>query len=378
MSVRIFDQNFLESDFLAAFNPSSQQTAFPATNVLAFERRTKVWRTNGYWEFDDTNRTIVFQETASVDISASIAAGSYTSTEAVVAAIEAAMNAAGSSTYLVEIDSSTLKIKFTSNGAGGGGIFTINWPSSTMGSTLGFDDGAVDSGALSYTADVLKIHTGEYLEFDFGLPSNPHAFALTGARNSGIKISPTASIRLQGNETNTWTSPTYDAALTYDGSVIFDVNTAGLFGQNLRYARLSIVDPSNVNGYVEVGAVFLGDYFEGTRGKAQFPFTAEYLDSSRVVTSEGGQTFSDVRQQTEAFSINWFGLTVEEKESIDTLFASLGTGRPFFVQFDSNPNLGFSSRTQKYVRYVKFASAPSYALESPTNFSCQMSFREEL
>lgn len=378
MSVRIFSENFLDADLIASQNPSSEQASFPASNVLAFERRSKVWRTGGYWLIDATNDEIQFEETTSVTLTANVANAAYTSTTALLAAIKTAMEAVGGSTYTVEIDTSTLKIKFTSDGAGGGGIFTIDWPNSNIATILGFDTGASDSGALTYTADILKIHTEEFFEFDLGAPANPKAFALIGGRNKSIKISPTATLNLEGNETDTWTSPTSQTSLSYDDEVICSVSATGIFGQNLRYARLSIADASNTNGYVEIGSLFLGDYFEGTRGKVQFPFVGEHIDRSRTAFSEGGQTFSDIREKTERFSCNWFGLTVSEKEQIDDLFQQLGTSQPFFVQFDSNPDLGFSGRKEKYIRYVKFERAPTYQLESPKNFSCRMIFLEEL
>ena len=53
-----------------------------------------------------------------------------------------------------------------------------------------------------------------------------------------------------------------------------------------------------------------------------------------------------------------------------------GTSDPFFVQLD--PNLAYSSRTSKMIRYVKFESEPDYTLETPNNFSVSMSLREEL
>ena len=379
MSVRIFNENVLDPNLISNQVFSSEQTAFPASNALNFQRRSKVWRTNGHWEITSSNNTIVFRETTAVDLTATVAVADYSSTVALFAAIKSALEAAGSSTYTVESDATTLKVKFTSNGAGGGGIFEIDWTSSSMASILGFVSTEEDTGALTYTADELKIHTDEYIEFDFGISTLPTAFALIGARNSPIKITPSATIKLQGNETNSWGSPTADLTVDYDDEVFCSVNTSGLWSEALRYARIQIIDQANVNGFVEIGALFLGTFFEGTRGKAQFPFRGEHVDRSKRVISEGGQTFSDIREKTEKFSIDWFGLTIAEKESIDDLFFELGTGNPFFVQFDGSTDpLAFSGRKEKYLRYVKFERAPSYQLVSPGNFSCKMTFLEEL
>lgn len=379
MSVRIFDSNFLSPDLVSNQTFSSEQSAFPVSNALNFQRRSKVWRTNGHWEITSSNNTIIFRESTGVDLTATVAEADYSSTDLLFAAIKTALEAAGSSVYTIGLDPTTLKNQLTSDGAGGGGIFEIDWPNSSMASVLGFNTFEEDTGALTYIADELKIHTDEWIQWDFGISTLPTAFALVGARNEPIKITPSATIKLQGNETNVWTSPTSELTIDYDDEVFCAVDATGLWSEALRYARLQITDQSNTNGFVEVGSIFLGSFFAGTRGKAQFPFRGEHVDRSRTVLSEGGQTFSDIREKTERFNIDWFGLTVAEKEEIDDLFLSLGTSNPFFVQFDGSTDpLAFSGRKEKYVRYVKFERAPTYELVSPGNFSARMTFIEEL
>lgn len=378
MSVRIFNENYLDLDLVSNLTFSSEQTAFPVVNALNLNRRSKVWRSNGYWEITADNNTIIFRETTAVDLTATVAVGEYASSAALYTAIKTALEDAGASTYTVSSDTSTLKVKIVSNGLGGGGILEIDWTSSTMAEILGFSTTEEDTGALTYLADELRISTGEWIQFDFGISTLPTAFALIGARNRPIRISPSATIKLQANETNVWETGTINTELTlaYNSSVIASINSDGLWSEALRYARILIEDFSNPEGYIEIGALFLGVFFEGTRGQVQFPFQAQFIDNSRTSFSEGGQTFSDIREKSELFRIQWAGLTVAEKEEIDALWDDLGASNPFFVQFDSNQV--FSSDVSKMVRYVKFTEPPSYELVSPGNFSCNMSLREEL
>lgn len=379
MSVKIFDNNYLDPDLIANEDFSSEQASFPAANALNLERRSKTWRTGGHWEITASNNTLRFFDQLGVPLDAVVPVGKYTSTTSFLSALETAMDSVGVANHTVEIDSTTSKVRISSDLSGGATLFAIVWPVSTIGDVLGFDPSTNDSGASSYLADFLRIHTDEYYEFDFGIETLPTAFALVGPRNEPIKISPNATIKIQGNETNDWTSPSADITVNYDPETLCAVNADGLWPTGgLRYARLQIIDKDNPVGFVEVGALFLGTYFEGTRGKVQFPLRADKVDRSRTVTSEGGQTYSDIRQKTERFSIEWFGLTVAEKEEIDLIFDDLGTSQPFFVQLDSNPNLGFSGRKEKYVRYVKFERAPTWALESPKNFTCSMTLLEEI
>lgn len=378
MGVRIFDDNYLIPSLISNQYKSSEQAAFPLTNAFNFQRRSRVWRSNGYWNITSSNNTIIFRETTGVDLTATVAVSEYTSTTALYAAIKTALEAVGASTYTISQDATTLKHKFTSNGSGGGGIFEIYWSnaSTTMETILGFSSDEDDTGALTYTADALRIHTSEWITWDFGITTLPKAFALIGARNDPIKITPSATITLSANETNVWTSPTYQTTITYDDEVMYVTSSTGLWTEALRYARLDIVDNDNTAGYIEVGALYLGDFFDPTRARVQYPFAGSYVDRSITTFSEGGQSFSDVREKTEVFSISWFGLTVAEKEQIDTMWLSFGTSQPFFVEFD--PDTSFYSTVNKSIRYVKFQQEPSYDLVSPANFSCRMTLREEL
>lgn len=378
MGVRIFNDNFIDPNLVSSQTESSEQAAFPVSNAFNFQRRSKVWRSNGYWDITSSNNTIIFRETTGVDLTATVATSGYTSTTALYAAIKTALEAAGASTYTIAQDATTLKHKLTSDGSGGGGIFEIYWSnaSTTMDTILGFSSDEDDTGALTYTADALTIHTSEWITWDFGISTLPNAFALIGGRNSPIKISPSATITLSANETNVWTDPTASLSITYDDEVMYSVSSTGLWSEALRYARLEITDTDNTEGYVELGALYLGDFFDPSRGRVQFPFNSVYVDNSVTSFSEGGQTFSDIREKTEVFTIRWFGLTTAERELINTLWLSFGTSQPFFVQFD--PEAAFFTTVNKSIRYVKFQGEPTYELVSPGNFSCRMVLREEL
>jgi hypothetical protein len=379
MSVRYMTENFVDADVISNRVASSAQSAFPVSNIENKQRRSKVWRTNGYWNIEaGVNDVIIFQETAATPLTATIADAEYTSSTAFFAAIKTALEAAGASTYTVA-HSSELKISITSDGAGGGNIFELLTTSGsfTAEDEIGFSSATDFTGALTYTGDFLKIHgsEGEWIRWDMGISSNPQAFILTGPRNRELKISPTATIKLQGNETNSWASPSYEQTLTYDDSVIIQSSTTGLHTEALRYWRINIID-QNPLGYIEIGAAFLGDYTIPTQGKAQFPFQSQYVDRTETLFSEGGQTFSEIREQSQSFAIRWQFLNVADIETWDEVFAEFGTGVPFFIQYDIDAV--FNSKTNKSVRYVKFQRAPAWALQRPKLFVSDHSFLEQL
>jgi hypothetical protein len=374
-NVRIWNDNYIDTVFNSFY--SSQQAAFPVLNIYNKQRRSKVWRSNGYWKIPPAANSIVFRETTGVDLTATLASTEFTSGTSFRAAIKAALEAVGSSTYTVSLDTTTQKIKIASDGSGGGGIFELRWTSATlMADILGYDQTINLSGSLNYVADDLRIHTSEWLLWDMGISSNPKALAIIGPRNSPIKISPSATIKLQANETNVWTSPSYEQVLTYNDEIILLTNPAGLHTEALRYWRLEIIDVDNPNLFVEIGSIFLGNFYSPTRGAVQFPFSSAPIDRSTTIFSEGGQTFSDIREKSQSFNLDWSALTSTEIEELLEIFDDYGTSIPFFIQLD--PDSAFSSSANYYTRYVKFESEPGYKLIRPNFFETNWNLREEL
>lgn len=372
--VRICDTNYIDTSILTFTDVSSEQAAFPVSNAYNLQRRSKVWRSNGYFKIEaGVNDTIIFNEGGG-DLTATIVAGEYTSSSALATAIDTALTTApGASGSYTVTHNSEYKFVITKSA----GTFTIKWShaSTNAEDTLGF--AAVDdTGALSYTADFVRIHSEEFILLDFGIETLPTAFFLIGPRNRAIRISPSATIKLQGNPTNNFSMPEYEQTLTYDDEVIALISDTGLHTQALRYWRIQIVDRDNPQGFVEVGAFFLGTFFDPNRGRVIFPFNSGFIDRSTTVFSEGGQTYSDSRNQAQQFSLTWKGLEKADIEEIYTIFNRLGTSKPFFVVFDAEQ--AFSTALSRMTKYVKWDSPPQWVLETPNNFSMQMIFREEL
>ncbi len=377
-NVLVMNENYIRADILTSQAASSQVAALPATNVYDTIRRGKVWRTAGYWLIDSTNKAIIFRESVGVDLTASIVEAAYTTDASFLTAIKTALEAAGASTYTVTRDTTTLKIKITSDGMGGGGILQLMWTDvlSTAATILGYDTGANDTGALTYTADVLKIHTKEFLTWDLGTASLPQALAICGTRNGGLQLSSSAVVTLKGNSSDAWTSPAFSQVLTYSQDVIALLDSDGLHTSALRYWRLEIVDPSNPDGYIELSNVYLGEVFEPSQGAVQFPFDQKYQDFSTVSQSKSGVRFADIEQVSEVFDLSWFALTKSEAETLRDFFELYGTYYPFWIALD--PNEVFSTDYRKWIRMCRFDDPPQFSLESPNLFSSRWKLSEEV
>lgn len=373
---RIMYDNYTDSDVVNAATYSSQNVNFPASNLYDQRRRARVWRTQGYWNIESGSNEIEFEETTSVPLTASVAIGEYTSTSDFLTALKTAMDAAGASTYTISLETSG-KFNFSSNLAGGGGIFSINWTNSTaMAGILGYDDSTDDTGGNDYVADELRIATSEWLKWDFGLPTNPKAFIAIGNRNEAIQLSPSATFTLEGNETDAWSSPSYSQTVTYQEFVLALFGDTGLHTEGLRWWRFKMDDLENPNLYHELSNIFLGDMIILERGAVNFPFRTAGLDRSQEFLAIDGSAYYDRKQKTERFVLDWRGLTKSEKEEFDSLYEEVGKHTPFFIQMDSDPFV--SDTSNYYLRYVRMTSDLDPQLISPNNWSASMELREVL
>jgi len=377
--LRIYSENFAETGIAANKYFSSENALFPASNVDNKYRRGKVWRTAGYWDLSSGTFRMVFRETIGVDLTATVTNDEYTSTATFLAAIKTALEAAGASTYTVSQDTSTKKIKIVSDGSGGGGIFQLiltDANSALLAGVIGFDTASNLTGALTYTADELKIHTSEWLKYDMGIPTNPTAFCLIGNRNKPLTLSPSAVIKIQGNETDNWTAPTFEQTVEFNDFNLAFQNADGFHTGPLRYWRAYIEDKANPLGYVEFGYVFLGDAYSPTRGAPQFPLQDDIVDQSDFAVSESGQIFFNKKQKYSEIEIEWFALTKTEREEIEFIFEKFGNSQPLVFSIDADE--AFSTEFQSWVKFCFFDGKPQFRLVSPNNFTMQMSLREAL
>jgi hypothetical protein len=370
MSCYLAFDNYLDS--VNSFNASSENASFPDDNLFT-DRRVKVWRSNGYYNVTSSNNEIVFNEGAS-DVTATIPVLEYTSGTSFLLAVENALQdvSPNNRNYTVSYDATTGKIKVQVST----GTLNIKWDLSSAASLLGFNP-TLDSSAISYVADSLKLHTNEFLLMDLGVSSIPYAFIAIGERNASIKISPTATLSLAGNYSNTFNTTQFSQSVTYDSSVLSYVNASGFDSMGYRYWRFNVVDVDNSYGYVELSNVFLGNIFNPSRGRVQFGSTFNHIDNSVTSYSIGGQSFSEIRSQTESFQLKYFALTNSEKQTLETVYRIYGTHTAFYLILDKDAQ-SITSTQNYYIRYVKFESPPSFGIESPKNWSANVSLREQL
>lgn len=368
----LFD-NWIDLDKLANTDVSSEQSAFPIENAFNLSRRSKVWRSAGYWKTTSTNNQIVFKESSGGPLlTAVIPVASYNTTASFMAAIKAAMELVSVDTFTVTQNSN---YRFVIASSGSYLQLVTTNAGFTSAGILGFDTGSNYTG-LTLTADLLKIHTSEWILWDMGIASQPNAFALIQQRNQPINITESALIELKGNFTNPpdWDTPEFSTVIPYDSEVIAKIVENYFDASALRYWRLEIVDQNPV-GYISVGAFFLGVTYAPV-GCAVFPLSDSMVDLSETTTSEGGQTFSDQLPKTAEYGFQFNFLNKTDVETIKEYWDIFGTSKPFFILLDKSQ--AFSTSINRRLKYVKFSAEPDFELFSPGKFSMSVKLREEL
>jgi len=378
--MQVFNQNLIEE--AVSKTVSSENASFPATNIYDLERRRMTWRSAGYWLVASGSNTIVFREVnAGADLTATIAAGAYATDALFLAAVAAAMNAASThtSTYTATRNPSTGKIILTQSAAGTASVFQLRWlTAAAFGTILGFDTSANDTGSTAYTADELRIHTEEFFIFDFGAPVNPTGIIAVSDRNIPLNISPTATVTIMANPSNSWSAPAESFTVTVRDFLLGYLNPAGIaaLAGGYRYWKLQIIDNDNPDLYVELGAIVVATHIALDRGAPAFPYASKPVDNSIVDFSETGQAWVGKKPKTRIHTIQWEKLTNDDMEALEQAWEEKSKAISFFIALD--PDSHFTTDGIRRTVLVKFQEEPESRLVSPGNWSSQWVIREEL
>lgn len=117
--------------------------------------------------------------------------------------------------------------------------------------------------------------TSETLVIDFGSPQ-----LITAAITADTNLTPGATISLQGNTSNVWTSPAYSYVLTLG-------DPASLYlSQTYQYWRWVFADASNPDGFLQIGHIYLGTHVELTSNYARAAWGSAINRKLRIIENE--------------------------------------------------------------------------------------------
>lgn len=162
----------------------------------------------------------------------------------------------------------------------------------------------------------------EWIKFDAG---SGNTITVTDCAINGHNFSSGATVKIQGNATDVWTAPTIDETITFNAGVMYKQFTGGSY----QYWRLSIVDSSNPDTYVELGILFIGEDLNlGDIYDREYPIQNE--DTSIRHFTRTGQMYGDkgIIRDIYVFSLPHVD---DEKSDIEAWFDAVGMWRSWFL-----------------------------------------------
>lgn len=134
-------------------------------------------------------------------------------------------------------------------------------------------------------------------------------------------------LKIQGNDTDVWTSPSFSFDLTY-GDII-----DGVFPEETyKYWRVQIIDSLNANGYIQMGRVWIGESYS-TCG-INVLVNEDRNTNSKKTVGLGGQTYGDKRYENIETSVAFPVLNESQAQTIRDIFSTVDIIIPIFITFD--------------------------------------------
>lgn len=195
-----------------------------------------------------------------------------------------------------------------------------------------------------------KVHraTGdaaEWLKFDFGSAQNIWVVAIVGHNYSSAAV-----VTLELNAADAWGAPSVSQVITYNANIMLYVFTSA---QSYRWARITIADAANSDGYVEEGRVFLGSYLSPERDFLN-GFRVNKIDPSLKNKSSDSAINLDAKTPYLRFTLPFKNTLMD---NVDTVWDDRGTTGELFIILDSGNALK-TDGLHDFSRYVLFTQGP--------------------
>lgn len=347
----LMDNNFIDPDNVN-FSYSSQVSAsFPASNIYD-ENRAKVWIPGGNFTISSSNCKLYFDDGSAQ--TATLTNGNYTYTT-LASHIQTVMNAISSNWTC---SYSTTTNKFTINRTSGAAELTLSTTTDAVWDTIGFV-GSSDLTTAPFPAQEQRNHTNEYILIDCLAPTQPTFVGLIGPIADAFIMSTSATIKLQGNGVDSWTSPSFEKTLT-----ITDYGAFAFLDDDLttdyRFWRLNIVDrlnPVGPSGF-RFSNAYIGDHETVSITNIANGFTMRWVDDSSVQRSDNGTRYFGVKPRYRTYDASIKLVQAADRRDFQDIALTKGVVKPFFIALD--PGLELSTSPGEYTFYARFDSAPDF------------------
>jgi len=179
-----------------------------------------------------------------------------------------------------------------------------------------------------------------------------------------------ATLTLQANSSDAWEAPPLEESLAWHGGLIVKFFAAAEY----RYWRLLIADAGNPDGFIQLGRIWLGGYFQPSRDFGK-DFSLRRVDPSPVVYSDSGSKSVGERTPYRVVELNFPG--TDEKAEFEQLIEVAGVGGDLIAALDP-VNAVWSDGLHDYTLYCHLESAPEWSHRVNQRWSLRLRLRETI
>jgi len=372
--IRFLDNNFAELTS-GSITYSSELAAFPGSNSIN-KFRSKVWKPAGNFVITASSNDKIYINDGS-NKTITITAGAYTP-DTLATEVQTQLNAS-SSGWTFDYDNTAGEYKFR---FAHGSSHTLRFSQQTeaLWDDLGYALTADETISTERKADEQRNHMYESVIYDLGYNAAVEFFSVISPLGEEFTISDQATIKIQGNNLNQWTSPPLDITLTRSENGVFYFFDS-IADSSYRFWRFYFEDKYNANGNegFSLSYFYLGDYTTITTNNTniQVGINKTIVDPSLRTESEGGAIYFDKKTKYTNINNGLIALLdTSSRNDLEQLFFDFGTTTPFFVSLD--PRTCVTDNLSDLTKYVVFNSPPRFTHVKSQYFNMSLNFREVL
>lgn len=341
--IKFANNNLIDAD--ATLTSSTFATAQPLTNIYD-SRRGVYGSPRGNFLVESTNCKLYINDGSNKTIT--LTQAEYTGAT-LASHIQTQLNAS-SSNWTCTYSSSTYK--FTIDRSSGTETLRMTQTTDAAWDLIGFT-GVTDVSA-TYTSDEPRIHSSEWIKIDLGASQEVNLVGLVGPVGEGLGLSSSATVKIQGNNIDSWSSPTVNETLE-----LSDIGAFAYPDATHRYWRILITDRTNTGGptAIKLGYVSISTAIDLTTVNIGNGFTTGYIDNSDVFVSDSGAKYFNVKPRPWYLSGDLQAAFGSQRRELEQFFFDYGITEPFFMSID--PTLGVFDYQHEVTKLVRFSSMPS-------------------
>jgi len=184
-----------------------------------------------------------------------------------------------------------------------------------------------------------SVATAQRVVFDLKTAEEIDSFAIlfNPIQGEGVKLSDTATVKLQANATDSWASPALEVTLSVDDTygVITHFFSAP---ESYRYWAVEITDTGNAYGYIEIAKVILAKATQLGQ-TPEIGFVDSLDDQSKVTETPYGHRYADVYPTRRGFEFDYAAMTEGDIEALQSIFRRVGAVTPIALALDPTATL---------------------------------------